>query len=76
MRLQVAIAGFSCSLPDYNLDPYFIFMYMHYNHCHRTTAHLQLIIIIIINSYMNIWDTMARNPSRNIAETCQLVDTV
>jgi hypothetical protein len=22
---------------------------MHYNHCHRATAHLQLIIIIIIN---------------------------
>jgi hypothetical protein len=37
------------------LDPYFIFMYMHNNHCHRATAHLQLnavitrtIIIIII----------------------------
>jgi hypothetical protein len=34
---------FLCSPPDLNfLDPYFIFMYMHYNQCHRTTAHLQL----------------------------------
>jgi hypothetical protein len=24
------------------LDAYFIFMYMHCNHCHRVTAHLQL----------------------------------
>jgi hypothetical protein len=36
-------ACFSCSPPDLNfLDPYIIFMYMHYNHCHRVTAHLQL----------------------------------
>jgi hypothetical protein len=48
-RLPVATACFSCSPPDLNfLDPYFIFFYMHYNHCHRTTTHLQLIIIIII----------------------------
>jgi hypothetical protein len=44
----------SCSLTDLNfLEPYFIFMYMHNNHCHRATAHLQwnfiIIIIIIIN---------------------------
>jgi len=50
-RLQIATACFSYSPPDLNfLDPYFIFMYMHNNHCHRATAHLQLdIIIIIIN---------------------------
>jgi len=37
------------SPPDLNfLDPYFIFMYMHNNHCHRVTAHLRFIIIIII----------------------------
>ena len=48
-RLQVATACFSCSPPDLNfLDPYFIFMYMHNNHFHRATAHLQFIIIIII----------------------------
>jgi len=42
-RFQVATACFSCSPPDLNfLDPYFIFMYTHYNHCHRVTAHLQL----------------------------------
>ena len=41
-RLQVAAACFSCSPPDRNyLDPYFIFMYMHNNHCHLVTAHLQ-----------------------------------
>jgi hypothetical protein len=38
---HVATACFSCSPPDLNfLDPYFIFMYMHNNHCHRVTAHL------------------------------------
>jgi len=48
-RLQVATACFSCSPPDLNfLDLYLIFMYMHNNHCHRVTAHLQLNIIIII----------------------------
>ena len=42
-RLQVATACFSCSPPELNfLDPYFIFMYVHYNHCHRVTAYLQL----------------------------------
>ena len=40
---QVNTACFSCSPPDLNfLDPYFIFMYVHYNHCHRATTHLQL----------------------------------
>ena len=42
-RLQVTTAYFSCSPPDSNfLDPYFIFVYMHYKHCHRGTVHLQL----------------------------------
>jgi hypothetical protein len=37
---QVATACFSCSPTDLNfLDPYFIFIYMHYNHCHWVTAH-------------------------------------
>jgi hypothetical protein len=41
---QVATACFSCSPPDLNfLVPYFIFMYMHNNHCHQVTAKLQLI---------------------------------
>ena len=59
-RLPVATARFSCSPPNLNLlDPYFIFMYMHYNHCHRATAYLQFIIIIIfiiiiqLRSYLN-----------------------
>ena len=47
--LQVATACFSCSPPDLNfLDPYFIFMYAHYNHCHRATAHLQLNILLLL----------------------------
>ena len=56
-RLQVATACFSCSPPDLNfLDPYFIFMYMHYNHCHWATAHLQLNIIIIIEFFtFQLW---------------------
>jgi hypothetical protein len=54
-RLQVATACFSCSPPVLNfLDPYFIFMYMHNNHCHRATAHWQLNIIIIIIIIINI----------------------
>ena len=48
-RLKVATACFSCSPPDLNLlVTYFIFMYMHNNHFHRVTAHLQLLNIIII----------------------------
>jgi len=38
-RLQLTTACSSCSPPDLNfLDPYFIFMHMHFNHCHRCTA--------------------------------------
>jgi len=48
---QVATACFSFSPPDLNLlDPYFTFMYMHNNHCHRVIDHLQLNIIIIITT--------------------------
>jgi hypothetical protein len=48
-RLQVATACFSCSSPDLSfLDPQFIFMYTHYNHCHRATAHLQLNILLLL----------------------------
>ena len=47
-RFQVATACFSCSPPDLNfLDPYFKFMYMHNNHCHQVTAHLQLNVLFI-----------------------------
>jgi hypothetical protein len=43
LRLQVATACFSCSPPNLNfLDPYFAFMYVHNNHCHRVSTHLQL----------------------------------
>jgi hypothetical protein len=48
-RLKVATACFLCSPPDLNfLDPYFIFMYVHNNHCHRATAHLQLNILLLL----------------------------
>ena len=50
-RLQVSTTCFSCSPPDLNfLDPYFIFMYMYNNHCHRVTAHLQLNILLLLLS--------------------------
>jgi hypothetical protein len=40
---EFTTACFSRSPPDLNvLDPYFKFMYMHNNHSHRATAHLQL----------------------------------
>ena len=55
-RLQVATACFSCSPPDLNfLDPYFILMYIHYNHCHRATAHFQLYIYIYTYIYIHIY---------------------
>ena len=48
-RFQVATACFLCSPPDLNfLDPCFIFMYKHYNHCHRATAHLQVNILLLL----------------------------
>ena len=47
--LRVATTCFSCSPPDFNLlDPYFIFMYMHNNHCHWGTAHLQLNVLLLL----------------------------
>ena len=50
-RLQVATTCSSCSPPYLNfLDPYFIFMYMHNNHCHRATDHLQLNILLLLLS--------------------------
>ena len=50
-RLQVATACFSCSPPELNLlDPYFIFMYMLNNHCHRATPHLQLNLLLLLFS--------------------------
>jgi hypothetical protein len=51
-RRDVASACCSCSPPELNfLDPYFIFMYMHNNHCHRTTAHWQLnkLLLLLLN---------------------------
>ena len=48
-RLEAATAWSSCSPPELNiLDPYFIFMYIHYNHFHRATAHLQLNILLVV----------------------------
>jgi hypothetical protein len=48
-RLPVATAFFSCSPPELNfLDSKFIFMYTHYNHCHRSTTHLQLNLLLLL----------------------------
>ena len=48
-RLQVGTTCFSCITPDLNfLYSYFISMYMHYNHCHRTTARLQLNTLLLL----------------------------
>ena len=45
----VATTCFSCSPPDLDLsDPYFVFMYLHNNHCQRATAHLQLNILLLL----------------------------
>jgi hypothetical protein len=50
---QVATTCFSCSPPDLNLlDPYFMSMYMHNNHCHRVTAYWQLNILLLL---LSIW---------------------
>jgi len=47
--LQVATACFSCNPPELNfLDPYITFTYMHNNHCHRVTAHLQLKLLLLL----------------------------
>ena len=55
-RLHVGSACFSYRPPDliskilisYLCYLYFIFMYTHNNHCHRTTAHLQLNILLLL----------------------------
>jgi hypothetical protein len=41
------------------LGPYFTFMYMHNNHCHRATAHLEfikllLLLLLIIISFLKL----------------------
>ena len=49
---QVATACLSCSPLELNfLNPYFIFTYMHNNHCHRVSAHLQLNILLLLLCY-------------------------
>ena len=56
-RLQAATACFSCSPPNLNfLDPYFIFMwYVHNNHCHRVTDHLQLNTLLLLGTAVAQW---------------------
>ena len=51
-RFRVTTTCFSYSPPDLNfLDPYFIFIYVHNNHCHRATTHLQLNILLYYYYY-------------------------
>jgi hypothetical protein len=60
--LTAATACFSCSPPDLNfLDPYFIFMYMHYYHCHRVTANLQLKYRVSIKSFLDYRHLLQEN---------------
>ena len=64
--LQVATACFSCSPPDLNfLDPYFIFMYVHNNNCHRATDHLHLNLLLCVG-YVE-WNLFLDNiPARDV----------
>ena len=72
-RLQVATACFSCSPPDLNfLDPYFIFMYMHNNHCHWSTAHLRLNILLYYYYYYNYVSNILCSSSGSLYYTCSL----
>ena len=51
-----ANACFLFSPPDLNfLDPCFMFTYMHNNHCHRVTAHLQLNLLLY--NYQGTWNS-------------------
>jgi hypothetical protein len=62
---QVATASFSCSPLNLNfVDPYFIFMYMHYNHCHRVTDHLQLNVLLF-----KCHKFLLYTPTRNFTDT-------
>ena len=73
-------ACFSCSPPELNfLDPYFIFMYMHYNHCQRATAHLQLNILLIfkyyviqVSSFLQVWYSFLY-AKQNCSSICYVV---
>ena len=68
-RLQVATACFSCSPPDLNfLDPYFIFMYMHNNHCHWVTAHLQLNILLLLLFLMKFFKFISCSQGKRCKE--------
>ena len=71
-RFQVVTTCFSCSPPDLNLlDLYFIFTNTRNNHCHRATAHLHLIFIIIMycsvtgnipRNFLDLGDSTSANP--------------
>jgi hypothetical protein len=73
-KLQVATACFSFSLPELNfLDPYFIIMCMHNNHCHRVTAHLQFIYMYIY-IYIYIFEyTVSGGEEKYIRGFCILI---
>jgi len=36
------------------VNPYFIFMYMHNNHYHRATVHLQLNILLLLQIFADV----------------------
>jgi len=54
-------------------------MYMHNNHCHRATAHLQfiiIIIIIIIIMYCSVTGNISRNCIWNFIEALRRINEV
>ena len=68
---QVATTCFSCSPPDLNLVvTNFIFIYMHNNHCHQVTAHLQLNILLLLLLLLNIW--CVRGPGSSVGIATEL----
>jgi hypothetical protein len=78
-RPQVATTCFSHSPPDLNfLDPYFTFMYMHNNYCHRATAHLQLnkFIIIIIIKPISCFVYVLNNHCHRATTKLQLINII
>ena len=53
------------SIPTCPLDPYFIFMYMHYNQFHRATVYLELNILLLLlssSSSTHVWQPECQLP--------------
>jgi len=76
-RLQVTTACFSCSPPNLDfLDPYLIFMYMHYNYCHRATTHLQLNILLLLCQCLQLRRESSGRCTKYRKSSCAAYDIV